>query len=188
MWAFNRKYLAGFSLVFFVAIIGCSCQPVHEAELWDASFLEKGSPVYIAGVEAGRVQSVNLEANRARVAFTIDRQHDVSFHGDACALSLGLDGVGRLFVWPGEKGSFEKDVLPPCEFRLHELQELSQDLGRALGDLSGAFTEGLLQSLQRSGASQDTLEDIAEAAPDLLESNQDEPRSSDNDREPQDDE
>jgi hypothetical protein len=93
--------------VFAGLVVSCnkisSTGPELSAVLDDAGGLRGGAPVYVAGVQVGRVQNVRLEGERARVAFQIMPESKLTLRGDACVGvgRYGVAGEAHLVVEPG---------------------------------------------------------------------------------------
>jgi phospholipid/cholesterol/gamma-HCH transport system substrate-binding protein len=80
-----------------------SSGPEISVALDDAAGLRGGAPVYVAGVQVGRVTNVRLEGERARVAFQVNPEAKLTLHDDACVAvgHYGLAGEAHLRIEPG---------------------------------------------------------------------------------------
>ncbi|MCU4187494.1 MCE family protein [Acidiferrimicrobium sp. IK] len=81
----------------------------YRAEFSDASYLQPGDPVRIAGVEVGRVTAVGVRAGHAAVGFKLDEPHQVTSTTSAAIHYENLLGNRYLALSGGAGGR----VLPP---------------------------------------------------------------------------
>ncbi len=105
-----RITLLGSSLALALALLGCDAVTAP-APLFvmmdDAGGVRPGAPVYMAGVQVGRVLTVQLEGGRARVEFAMGDEPKVVLHQDSC-VSVGHYGMAadaHLSVDPGTESS-----------------------------------------------------------------------------------
>lgn len=96
---------AGVALLLLLS--ACDNAPKSEgysAVLTDAAGLKPGAVVYIAGVQVGRVNQVDLDGNRARVQFDVRSAPGVQVTAATC-VSVGFYGLAsdaHLSVDPGD--------------------------------------------------------------------------------------
>lgn len=95
-----------------------------------ASGLDKRAPVRVAGVEVGRVESIELVEGGAKVIVKIDSDVKIKKGGYAAVRSEGLLGDRFIEIVPGKEGEVWKDgeTLP--------IQEAGPDLENLMGRFS----------------------------------------------------
>ncbi len=104
-----------------LALAGCEVEDLggggsdYSAVFDDAGGLVPGGRVYVAGVRVGRIQSVALEGDKARVGISLDRDAP-PVNSDAC-LRIGWYGVGNgahIALDPGKAGPLEPGATIAC--------------------------------------------------------------------------
>lgn len=145
------------ALIAVLSAVGCSTGEKYEASLDDASGLSEGAGVYVAGVRVGKVDALRVEGDSAIVEMTIDSDHDVTLHADACVLAVPHRGAPAVMLEPGEDGSFGSARIPTCstEGLLDGVGEAIQEAvdvsgaeageaaGRFIREATGGFREGI---------------------------------------------
>ncbi len=74
------------------------------AEFTNASGLQPGDTVRIAGVEVGKVTAVTLDGSHANVEFSVDNSQHLTTHSDAAIYFENLLGQRFLGILPGTPG------------------------------------------------------------------------------------
>ncbi|MFC8386367.1 MlaD family protein [Nocardia sp. NPDC057272] len=110
----------------------------YTAFLTDAASLRVGDDVRVAGVPSGTVKSLDLESNRVRLQFTVDRK---VFVGDQTTLSirmLTIVGGHYLAVIPAGTKALGSTVIPADRVKLpYSLPRLFQDAIKPVQELDG---------------------------------------------------
>jgi phospholipid/cholesterol/gamma-HCH transport system substrate-binding protein len=129
----------------------------YEAFFTDAGGITPGNDVNVSGIQVGKVASVELAGDAAKVSFTIDRKIRV---GDQSLVSIKTDTVlGQKSLAVTPKGSGSSTVIPLGRTTTpYTLNTALQDLGQNAGELDKPKFEQALQTLT------DTLRD---ATPEL---------------------
>ncbi len=129
----------------------------YEAYFTDAGGITPGNDVNVSGIQVGKVSSVELAGDAAKVDFTIDRKIRV---GDQSLVSIKTDTVlGQKSLAVTPKGSGSSTVIPLGRTTTpYTLNTALQDLGQNAGELDKPKFEQALQTLT------DTLRD---ATPEL---------------------
>jgi hypothetical protein len=140
-------------LVLFAALL-VGCGPTYHATLDDGAGLVEDSPVLVSSVRVGKVESVRVVEGHVEVAFSIDRDHDVTLRTDACAIGRRAQNgqQAALIVVPGT-GAMREDQESPiaqCRIEANDVGDLMRSLGEGMGDLM----RGLGRSLFPNGAPQ----------------------------------
>jgi phospholipid/cholesterol/gamma-HCH transport system substrate-binding protein len=159
--------------VFAGVVVSCShvssSGPELSALFDDAAGLRGGAPVYVSGVQVGRVQNVRLEGERARVTFQIMPEAKLKLHDDAC-LSVGhygLAGEAHLRLEPGTEAA---PVIARGEIKcVRSSGKLTDDAQRAIESLqtiltSAATGKGTIGRLLRDEKLADKVERYFEQA------------------------
>ncbi|MGU3652246.1 MCE family protein [Mycolicibacterium sp. A43C] len=124
----------------------------YEAYFTDAGGITPGNDVNISGINVGKVNSVSLAGDQAKVGFTVDRKIKV---GNQTLVAIKTDtvlGQKSLSVTPG--GSGDSTVIPVNRTTTpYTLNTALQDLGGNVAALDKPRFEQALQTLT------DTLRD-----------------------------
>ncbi len=124
----------------------------YEAYFTDAGGITPGNDVNISGINVGKVNSVSLVGDQAKVGFTVDRKIKV---GNQTLVAIKTDtvlGQKSLSVTPG--GSGDSTVIPVNRTTTpYTLNTALQDLGGNVATLDKPRFEEALQTLT------DTLRD-----------------------------
>ncbi|MEH3138291.1 MAG: MCE family protein [Mycolicibacterium neoaurum] len=124
----------------------------YEAYFTDAGGITPGNDVNISGINVGKVNSVSLAGDQAKVGFTVDRKIKV---GNQTLVAIKTDtvlGQKSLSVTPG--GSGDSTVIPVNRTTTpYTLNTALQDLGGNVATLDKPRFEEALQTLT------DTLRD-----------------------------
>lgn len=124
----------------------------YEAYFSDAGGITPGNDVAVSGIKVGKVTSVSLAGDQAKVDFTVDRNIRV---GNQTLVAIKTDtvlGQKSLSVTPG--GSGDSTVIPMGRTTTpYTLNTALQDLGGNVGALDKPKFEQALQTLT------DTLKD-----------------------------
>lgn len=83
----------------------------HIAEMANASGLTPGDPVYVAGVPAGQIETIDLAGDRVRVGFRLDNAQPLGNQTTATVRLRTLLGKRFLDVMPAGVGD-SSDVIP----------------------------------------------------------------------------
>lgn len=100
------RWFSSVSFVVVTLLVGCDT-PTGDAPfsvvMDDAGGMRPGAPVYVAGVQVGRVKSVGLDGTKARVDFALGTDPKITVRKDACASvgRYGLAGDAHLTLEPG---------------------------------------------------------------------------------------
>ncbi|MFD4369046.1 MCE family protein [Rhodococcus sp. NPDC058521] len=121
----------------------------YTAEFESAAGLSTSDPVYVAGVPAGRVESVDLAGDRVRVGFRLDRDQPL---GDATAAAIKFRTVlGKLYldVTPGGHGEVgEGYTIPLARTTVpYSLDEVATDTMRTASELDVPALEDMMSTL-----------------------------------------
>ena len=129
----------------------------YSAFFTDAGGITPGSDVSVSGIKVGKVSSIELAGDSAKVNFTVDRKVRV---GDQSLVSIKTDTVlGQKSLAVSPKGAGSSLVIPLGRTTTpYTLNTALQDLGENAGELDKPKFEQALQTLT------DTLHD---ATPDL---------------------
>jgi phospholipid/cholesterol/gamma-HCH transport system substrate-binding protein len=124
----------------------------YEAYFTDAGGITPGNDVNVSGIKVGKVSSVELAGESAKVNFTVDRNVRV---GDQTLVSIKTDTVlGQKSLSVSPKGSGSSTVIPLGRTTTpYTLNTALQDLGANAGQLDKPRFEQALQTLT------DTLRD-----------------------------
>jgi len=134
-----------------VCLLLAGCAADHRAVLTEAHGLDEDSPVYVAGVQVGEVQSLRVTGQGVEVGFAIESKHDIPLHADACVLATELQGKSALIVIPGGNGAHDAaQPLPQCRLP-------AEELAQALQTFVGVFGGTLQQVLQAWSATAPTF-------------------------------
>lgn len=121
----------------------------YSAYFTDAGGITPGNDVNVSGIKVGKVDSVELAGDTAKVNFTVDRKVRV---GDQSMVSIKTDtvlGEKSLSVTPQGAGS--STVIPLQRTTTpYTLNTALQDLGRNVGELDKPKFEQALQTLTDS--------------------------------------
>ncbi|MGU3499918.1 MCE family protein [Mycobacterium sp. C31M] len=124
----------------------------YEAYFTDAGGITPGNDVNISGINVGKVNSVSLAGDQAKVGFTVDRKIKV---GNQTLVAIKTDtvlGQKSLSVAPG--GTGDSTVIPVNRTTTpYTLNTALQDLGGNVSELDKPRFEQALQTLT------DTLRD-----------------------------
>ncbi|MBV5245515.1 MCE family protein [Mycolicibacterium sp. PAM1] len=121
----------------------------YEAYFADAGGITPGNDVNVSGINVGKVNSVELAGDAAKITFTVDREVKV---GDQSLVAIKTDtvlGEKSLAVTP--KGNGESTVIPLGRTTTpYTLNTALQDLGQNVGELDKPQFEMALQTLTDS--------------------------------------
>lgn len=121
----------------------------YEAYFADAGGITPGNDVNVSGINVGKVNSVELAGDAAKITFTVDREVKV---GDQSLVAIKTDtvlGEKSLAVTP--KGSGESTVIPLGRTTTpYTLNTALQDLGQNVSELDKPQFEMALQTLTDS--------------------------------------
>lgn len=124
----------------------------YEAYFTDAGGITPGNDVNVSGIKVGKISSVELAGESAKVNFTVDRNVRV---GDQSLVSIKTDTVlGQKSLSVTPKGTGNSTVIPLGRTTTpYTLNTALQDLGQNAGELDKPKFEQALQTLT------DTLRD-----------------------------
>ena len=91
----------------------------YEAYFTDAGGITPGNDVNVSGIKVGKVSSVELAGDAAKVTFTVDRDVRV---GDQSLVAIKTDtvlGQKSLSVTPKGAGSIDRDPVGPHHDSVH---------------------------------------------------------------------
>ncbi|MBT3222235.1 MAG: MCE family protein [Proteobacteria bacterium] len=130
-----------FGISLIAVVLACSQWDTFAARLPDVQGLAPGAPVIMAGIHISTVQDVRIDGAEAAVTFSVRRRdHKVKLHEDACAAVLPVDKEPTLFIFGGQDGELAPgEKIPACEITPDDMRAL----GEYLGEMAGAFGEGL---------------------------------------------
>ena len=114
-----------------LSLAGCgSLGPAtHHARLADGAGIAAQSPVLVAGVRVGQVQSIQVVDGVVDVAFTFEGDHEIVLRADACAAVAR----GGLMIVPGEGAPRTDDQpLAQCETGSAALDELMRTAAQGM--------------------------------------------------------
>jgi phospholipid/cholesterol/gamma-HCH transport system substrate-binding protein len=118
----------------------------YQAYFTDAGGITPGNDVSVSGIKVGKVSSVELAGDSAKVTFTVDRHIKV---GDQSLVAIRTDtvlGQKSLSVTPGGGGN--STVIPLGRTTTpYTLNTALQDLGENAGELDKPRFEQALQTL-----------------------------------------
>ncbi|MDN5892668.1 MAG: MCE family protein [Nocardioides sp.] len=118
---------AAFNLSKFPGFAG----DTYRAEFKDASGLHKGNMVQVGGIRVGRVQDIDLDANKVVVSFEVDHGVEFGKESEASVEVLNLLGEKYLQLTPAGSGQLASDETIPIE-----RTEAGYDIVGVLGDLT----------------------------------------------------
>lgn len=103
---------------------------VYNVVLPDATGLSTRSKVYLAGVAVGRVRSINLDKNEARLKVAFLKQVEIRSDARISRRASSILGTSVLFLEPGSESS---PIIPPGGFITSEKHavDMSAVLGQA---------------------------------------------------------
>jgi phospholipid/cholesterol/gamma-HCH transport system substrate-binding protein len=129
----------------------------YQAYFTDAGGITPGNDVSVSGIKVGKVSSIELAGDSAKVDFTVDRNIRI---GDQSLVSIKTDTVlGQKSLAVTPKGAGSSTVIPLGRTTTpYTLNTALQDLGQNAGELDKPKFEQALQTLT------DTLRD---ATPEL---------------------
>lgn len=125
-----------------LAVAGCEVEDLggggtaYAGVFDDAGGLAPGGRVYVAGVRVGRIQSVTLEGDKAKVGITLDSDAP-AVHSDAC-LAVGWYGVGNgahVTLEPGKAGDLESGSTIACTRSGSDLADTTERAAENAGKL-----------------------------------------------------
>ena len=120
----------------------------YTAEFANAAGLAPNDPVYVAGVPAGRVETMELAGDRVLVKFRVDRGQDL---GDRTAAEVKLRtilGKRYLSVTPAGAGELADDRIPLSRTTVpYSLDELTTDAQRIAEGLDVDALEAMMKTL-----------------------------------------
>jgi phospholipid/cholesterol/gamma-HCH transport system substrate-binding protein len=124
----------------------------YEAYFTDAGGITPGNDVSVSGIKVGKVSTVELAGESAKVTFTVDRKVRV---GDQSLVAIKTDTVlGQKSLAVAPKGAGNSTVIPLGRTTTpYTLNTALQDLGENAGNLDKPKFELALQTLT------DTLRD-----------------------------
>jgi phospholipid/cholesterol/gamma-HCH transport system substrate-binding protein len=128
---------------------------VYHAEFTDASGLHPGNMVQIAGIRAGRVESISLEKNKVLVDFRVKNGYHFGNQSKASVEVLNLLGEKYLDLTPAGGGQLSTDATIPTS-----RTQSAYDIVGVLTDLTktteGINTNQLGQALETLGGTLNT--------------------------------
>ena len=107
----------------------------------NASGLERGAPVLLAGVKVGEVRGLTfVQQNKVKVGFVVMAPDAPLPRRDACVAiePHGLSGAARIALDPGEASSPplpDGEELAECPSRAARFDEVAEQLGRLIHKL-----------------------------------------------------
>jgi phospholipid/cholesterol/gamma-HCH transport system substrate-binding protein len=118
----------------------------YEAYFTDAGGITPGNDVAVSGIKVGKVSSVELAGDAAKVTFTVDRKVKV---GDQSLVAIKTDTVlGQKSIAVTPKGSGSSNVIPLGRTTTpYTLNAALQDLGGNVGELDKPQFELALKTL-----------------------------------------
>jgi phospholipid/cholesterol/gamma-HCH transport system substrate-binding protein len=149
-----RTGIFGVVLVFCVVLVafgytGLPFWPqgrTYTAYFADAGGITPGNDVYVSGIKVGRVQSVGLAGDSAKVEFTVDRHVAVGNQSLAAIRTQTILGQRAIGVTPAGTGIATTIPLSRTTTP-YSLGSALEDLGGNAGDLDKAQFEKSLQVL-----------------------------------------
>ncbi|MFZ0907055.1 MAG: virulence factor Mce family protein [Mycobacterium sp.] len=149
-----RTGIFGVTLVFCVILVafGYTSLPfwpqgrAYTAYFSDAGGITPGNDVYVSGIKVGKVQSLGLAGDSAKVTFTIDRHVTVGNQSLAAIRTETILGQRSIAVTPAGTGSATTIPLSRT-MTPYTLGSALEDLGGNAGDLDKAQFEKSLQVL-----------------------------------------
>ncbi|MGN5238024.1 MCE family protein [Rhodococcus sp. SJ-3] len=148
--------IAGMALVAVLMLVALAAPTVvywlrtdsYTAELANAAGLEPNDPVYVAGVPAGRVESMELSGDRLIVGFRLDRSQML---GDRTSAEVKLQTVlGKVYlsVQPAGAGELDDGLIPLARTGVpYSLDELATDAEHVADGLDVEGLEAMMQTL-----------------------------------------
>lgn len=121
---------------------------VITASFKNAQELKKGDPVKTAGVEIGRVESIELDAGRARVTMKIQKKYEIKTDARAAIKFTGLMGNNFVSV---EGGTAAAPRIESGSLETYEQPDLSALMAKLEGVASGV--ENLTKSFSTDNIS-----------------------------------
>ncbi|EUA23252.1 mce related family protein [Mycobacterium xenopi 4042] len=115
----------------------------YDAYFSDAGGIAPGNDVYVSGIKVGRVRSVTLAGDAAKVSFTVDRRIVV---GDQSLASIRTDTIlGERSIAVTPAGSARTSTIPLSRTTTpYALGSALEDLGSNAGNLDkGQFEKSL---------------------------------------------
>jgi phospholipid/cholesterol/gamma-HCH transport system substrate-binding protein len=117
----------------------------------NAQELKKGDLVKMAGVEIGRVESLELEAGRAKVTVKIQKREEIKIKTDAKAVIKFTGLMGQNFVSIEGGSPNAPDILPGVSLESIEQPDLSALMSKLEGVATGV--ENLTKSFSTDNMS-----------------------------------
>lgn len=142
----------------------------YRAEFANAAGLSTSDPVYVAGVPAGRVESVDLDGDHVTVTFRLDKDQPL---GDETTAGIKYRTVlGKLYldIRPGGDGEVGADHTIPLSRTSvpYSLDEIAADTQRTVTELDVPGLEEMMRTLNDalpdSSATKDALAGVSAVA------------------------
>jgi phospholipid/cholesterol/gamma-HCH transport system substrate-binding protein len=169
--------LAGMAIIVYASVVVTGWKPGQGATTAlyvyfdNAAGLLTGSPVQVAGVKVGQIESIDLDGNRARVKLAIFKRYAMHADARAAIRSLGILGDKYIELNPGSsvaQSLVDGDSIPTVVAG-GDLDSLVQTLSDVLRDVR-SVTSALRDSLggeKGRGVLDDIFSKIASAADDI---------------------
>jgi hypothetical protein len=117
---------------------GCQSRTEHVARLPHALGLREGAKVVAAGLEIGRVDSLDFEGDAVQVRFSIPSRRKLTLHADAC---VGVVDGDTLELSPGLEPGLRnaQEAVPACAVQPGEtsFRDAAREMGRAGAAIMG---------------------------------------------------
>lgn len=142
----------------------------YSAEFANAAGLSTADPVYVAGVPAGRVESVNLDGDHVTVKFRLDKDQPL---GDETTAAIKFRTVlGKLYldIRPaGDSSAGAADTIPLTRTSVpYSLDEVAADTKHAAAELDVPGLQEMMRTLNEvlpdSSATKDALSGVSAVA------------------------
>jgi phospholipid/cholesterol/gamma-HCH transport system substrate-binding protein len=148
--------VTGIVLVAVIMVVALSAPTVtyrlrthaFTAEFANAAGLAPNDPVYVAGVPAGRVESLELSADRVVVNFRLDRSQDLGDRSTAEVKLRTILGKRYVSVTPAGVGELADDLIPLARTTVpYSLDELTTDAQHVAEGLDVEGLEKMMHTL-----------------------------------------
>ncbi len=131
--------------------------PLH-VTLDNATGLDAKTPVFIAGVQVGKVSKIALEGYRAAVTLSILKSVTLPADSQVAVKSQGLLGDKYIEVVPGKSGQFLaqgdkiRNVLQQADMAevLTNIDEAAKNFGESMGELKQVLGPSERENLKKS--------------------------------------
>ncbi|MEE2030818.1 MCE family protein [Rhodococcus chondri] len=148
--------VTGIALLAVVMLVALSAPTVtywlrthaFTAEFVNAAGLAPNDPVYVAGVPAGRVESLDLAGDRVVVSFRIDRSQGLGDRSTAEVKLRTILGKRYVSVTPAGAGELVDDLIPLARTTVpYSLDELTTDAQHVADGLDVEGLEAMMHTL-----------------------------------------